>query len=38
MEPSSTGRTFLQRAVDRLAWTIDPKTYVNPFTWIIDII
>jgi len=27
-----------QRTVDRLAWTIDPKTYVNPFAWIIDTI
>ena len=27
-----------QWTVDRLAWAIDPKTYVNPFTWIMDII
>ena len=27
-----------QWTVDRLAWAIDPKTYVNPFTWIMEII
>jgi len=27
-----------QWTMDRLAWAIDPKTYVNPFTLIIEII